>query len=187
MRRFLSGFTLLECLAVTFIIGILTGVAVPALTGFIDKQQADTAAWSIARQLNAARKFAITSGRKVTFCGVDADGNCTRNDIERFVIFIDQAYDQRVDEPDTVFAYGAIKYPGTVVLKASNNRHITFNADGSARQFGSVMLCPHRSVPQLNRRIAVHRMGRPYLETDKDSAGVVEDTGACGNHKNPVL
>ncbi len=182
MRRYLSGFTLPECLAVTVIIGILTGVALPALTGFIDKQQADTAASSVVRQLNSARKFAITSGRRVTFCGVDAGGNCIRSDIERFAIFIDQAYDQRLDDADSVFAYGAIKYPGTVELDASNNRHITFNADGTARQFGAVMLCPQQPEPQLNRRIVVHRMGRPYLETDKNSAGVVENTGACGNH-----
>ncbi len=170
------GFTLLEALITLVIIATLTGVALPAMGDFLDKQKADATAYQITRQLNSARKFAVTSNRRATFCGVNRDGVCIREDIKQFAVFADRNDNQRIDDEDEVHARFDVDWPGTVLLHASNARHITFRPDGSAIQWGRIVLCPFSGNARHNRRVTVQRAGRPYLATDRDAAGVVTDT-----------
>lgn len=175
------GFTLLEALITLVIIATLTGAALPAMGDFLDKQKADATAYQIIRQLNSARKFAVTSNRRVTFCGVTSEGVCTRKDIKQFAVFVDRNYNKRIDEEDEVQAWFDFDWPGTVTFSSGNARHISFNADGSSRQAGRFVLCPFSSNARHNRRITVQRAGRPYLATDRNAAGMVIKTDECAD------
>lgn len=179
MLLYCRGFTLLEALITLVIFATLTGIALPAMGTFLDKQKADATAYQIVRQLNSARKFAVTSGHRATFCGINRKELCSREDITHFVVFADHNDNQRVDEEDDVQAWFDFDWPGAVMLRASNNTHITFNPNGSARQWGRIVLCPHSGNARHNRRVTVQRAGRPYLATERDAAGVITDTDDC--------
>lgn len=176
------GFTLLEALLTLVILATLTGVALPAMGDFLDKQKADATAYQIVRQLNSAREFAVTSNRRATFCGVNSEGVCIRKDIKQLAVFADRNSNRRIDEEDDVQAWFDIDWPGSVTLIVfGNTSQISFNPDGSARQVGRFVLCPHSGNARHNRRVSVQWAGRPYLATDRDAAGVVTKTDDCDN------
>lgn len=62
-----SGFTLLELLVTLAIIGLLAGLAVPAMATFIDSARLRTAAEALARELREARSYSLSTAQPVYF------------------------------------------------------------------------------------------------------------------------
>lgn len=173
--RRVYGFTLLELLTCITVATLLLGLGVPAMTDFIEKQRVDAEARQIWRQLVSAREFAVYSGYQTTFCGIDSERVCIKDNIQEFLVFVDTNKNQAHDEGELIVARFNTPTTTDVSFRASNQRRMTYNNDGSARQFGNVTLCPHSGNPQHIRKVAFNRAGRSYLLRDKTGNGVINN------------
>lgn len=62
-----SGFSLVELLIVLTLMGILSGLAAPALTGYLERVNTRSAVARLTADLNYARMLAVRSGQPATF------------------------------------------------------------------------------------------------------------------------
>lgn len=170
------GFTLFDFMVGIAIIGILLGLGTPGLSHFVAKHKADATARTLWRGLAKAREAAVLSGKPVTFCGVDSDGLCIRDDIRAFMIFHDRDNDRRLSGEETPIQRVELDFPGSVTLRASNQMFISYSHDGYAKQFGSIVLCHQNKQPRYIRRVTVNRAGRSYMARDLNGDGIVEAT-----------
>lgn len=177
--RSVKGITLIELLIAGAIIAMLAGVGMPDLRGIFLKHNVDADARLILRHLQKTRESAVFSGHEMTFCGVDADQKCIRDNITRFVSFYDRNNNRRVDSDETVESEMQLAFPGQVHLRASNSRYIRYFNDGTANPFGSIWLCPSQD-PTLIRRIANQMAGRPYLHRTPTGGETDGETITCG-------
>ena len=172
-----KGFTLVELMMVLAVLGLLLGIGLPSLSGFFAKQQADAATSEAWRHLVSARDFAVSSRRRVTFCGLNDQGQCANTGIVSFVVFVDYDQDYLLSDSDYIYAEFDSSYPGQTELYASRKPSITFNPSGSARQFGSVFFCPKANNKALIRRISINRSGRSYIAKSDPNKGYVLAAG----------
>lgn len=172
MREYF-GFTLFDLMIAIAIASVLLGLGAPNLAHVLAKHTADANAHTVWRTLAKTREAAVLSGERATFCGVDNNNHCVRDDINAFVVFHDHDRDQKLGASETPIRRVELDFAGTVFLRASNQKHITYANDGHARQFGSVVLCPDNKKPQYIRRITVNPAGRPYLAWDRDGDGII--------------
>jgi len=171
------GLTLIDLLITIAIAALLLGVGLPNFHSFFAKQQADAHAHQILRQLQKTRELAVFSGNEMIMCGIDAEQKCVRDHIRRFVTFVDQNGNRKVDAEDTVESELQLNYSGEVYLRASGARFIRYFNDGTANPLGSIFLCPKNAEPTLIRRATINMSGRPYLARPR-SDGIVTNADA---------
>lgn len=167
------GFTLFDLLIAIAIACILLGVGLPGLTHLFNKLSADTNAHAIWRGLAKARETAVISAATITFCGVDNAGRCVRDNITTFAIFDDRNGNRSLDSDEQPIQRIDVNFKGTTTLRASSHPFITFSHYGSAKQYGSIVLCHHSKNPLYIRRISVNAAGRTYLARDLNGDGIV--------------
>lgn len=175
-----KGISLIELLIAGVIITIVAGVGIPDLRQIFLKNNVDADARLILRHLQKTRETAVFSGHEMTFCGVDAEQKCIRDNITRFVSFQDRNNNRRVDTDETVMSEMQLEFPGQVHLRASNSRYIRYFNDGTANPFGSIWLCPSQQDPTLIRRITNQMTGRPYLHRTPTGFEVDNEQINCG-------
>lgn len=78
-RTACAGVTLIQALVTMAVLGILTGMALPALQQTRDRQQADSLRMQLASALATARNTAITERRRITVCPTDDGVHCGRD------------------------------------------------------------------------------------------------------------
>jgi Tfp pilus assembly protein FimT len=159
----LKGTSFIELLAGIAIVGLLVGINSPDLRQIFVKSRIDTDARLILRHLQKTREVAVLSGQEMIFCGVDAEQNCVRDDIKRFVSFYDHNKNRKVDSDEMVVSELQLNFPGHAYLRASGAHYMRYFNDGSANPYGSVFLCPSSNNPTMIRRITNQMAGRPYL------------------------
>lgn len=180
-----QGVTLLELLVCIAIMAILIGLGGPAMQTFIERQRVNITAQQIHRQMTSARIHAVTSGQRVVFCGADTEFNCVRDNIQQFIVFEDRNRNFRYDPDDHLYSTWDTPTGSSLRVRPSLALgYITFNPDGSARQTGSVLICPESQNPRHIRRVTVHRMGRVYNALPKPEDGIVRRNAASNTHIN---
>lgn len=137
------------------------------------RNEAQAATNQVLHHLASARSLAIHTGRIVTFCGLNAADQCTRENIKTFAVFIDSNNNRAVDDGDTVQARFQVRYSGRMALRASNTRYINFRPGGYANPYGSVFFCPQSNSKELIRRVSVSAPGRAYVAVAKRPGGFV--------------
>src|SRR6056297_797559 len=87
----IKGFTLIEVIVVTVIIGILTAIAIPSFRGFTRSSQVTSAANDLVSALNLARSEAVTRGTTATVCKSANQTACvTTGDWDQgWIVFVD--------------------------------------------------------------------------------------------------
>lgn len=78
-RAACAGVTLIQALLAMAVLGILTGMALPALQQTRDRLQADSLRMQLASALATARNTAITERRRITVCPTDDGVHCGRD------------------------------------------------------------------------------------------------------------
>lgn len=169
----MRGFSLFELLIVIAVVALLSVTAIPSFAALVARNKAQAATNQVLHHLASARSLAIHNGRTVTFCGLDADGRCTRENIRTFAVFIDSNKNGAIDDGDTVKARFDVRYRGHIALRASNTRYISFRPNGSAHPYGSVFFCPQGDGKELIRRVTVSPPGRTYVALAKGTTGIV--------------
>ncbi len=161
----LSGFTLIELLATISIVSILINYAIPAFSELIVRQQADTIATGIHRQLSLARSTASRTNTTLTFCGSFDGLRCKKSGISKFILFKDENKNAQRDTGEAVYQENGIGLKGSSLsLSASLGRnYIRFDGHGEAKQSGSFVYCPRNKQAKHIRKISVNLAGRAYI------------------------
>jgi type IV fimbrial biogenesis protein FimT len=159
-----KGTTVFEVLVTIALAALLLGAAAPNLRSYKLKQESDTAAREILRHLTKARELAVFSGKEVLFCGVDDNMKCTRDKIKKFVVFVDENGDRKVNQKEKIEFELAAEFDGSLHLRASSRAgFIRYHNDGRAHPYGSFYLCPKKEDKYLIRRISANMSGRSYV------------------------
>lgn len=178
------GLTLVELITVIAITALLLGAALPDLSHFFRKQQADADAHQLLRQLHKTRETAVFSGREMILCGIDDNQICSRDNFRTLAIFHDANANRAIDPDEKIESLLDLDFDGEIHLKASGTaRYIRYYAHGGANPFGSFILCPHNKDTRLIRRVTNQMAGRAYMArpaADGVVAGADQAPVDCG-------
>jgi len=148
-----GGFTLIEVMIVIVIIGIMTGIAVPAFSEWRERQAVRSAAQALLSQMKQARVLALAENRSVSidFCdgtvrdgwvldstspGVSCDPcatlSCTENliSLSQFSGNLSLTTDK---DPITFFSRGTASNGTVTFSSGSSSQGVTVNIIGRAR------------------------------------------------------
>src|SRR5690606_2680563 len=103
----------------------------------------------------------ITQQKRITICGSNDGITCSR-DWERYlIIFVDENRDKQADTNELYYSLDVgISESNMTTRVSAGLPYIDINVDGSARQLGSIIICPRANNDRAIRRITWNRSGR---------------------------
>jgi len=174
------GFTVTEMLVTLAIAGILTGLAVPELQGFIERNRSSAALNQLLGALQSARYAAVSLHTAVTVCpSADASACGVRDSWHTgTLIFADRNRNGARDPNEAVVRW----LPGfddraRIYWRSFRNRsYLQFTASGMTDwQNGNFLYCPPGRDPHYAREVILNAQARPRKAPDADRDGIVED------------
>lgn len=99
-----AGFTLLECLVVVAIVGVVTSLALPSYAQFIDREKISALSDEFAKTVTVARSAAIKSGVPVVLCASSNGDACTADWSAGWMAFVDNDRDGIAHADENVLA-----------------------------------------------------------------------------------
>jgi prepilin-type N-terminal cleavage/methylation domain-containing protein len=177
------GFTIVELMVGIAILGIITSIALPSLSTFIEKMRVDNQISELNRLVLTARNTAINMGINVTLCPLDNSGTCNNDWTGELSVFIDTS---NTDAMGNVLAARKfegndklIKVKSAVTnkdkLQFTGGNNLTYAPTGrlvSATGMFSYCIITDTS---LNRGILITASGRAVPTVDGNNDGVDED------------
>lgn len=98
-----SGFTLIELMTTLAIAGLLTSLAVPAMTSFSANARQTSTINDLVSSIHVARSAAISTNNRVTVCATSNGANCEAVSWNSgWLVFHDLDSDRSVDAGETV-------------------------------------------------------------------------------------
>jgi type IV fimbrial biogenesis protein FimT len=180
------GFTVTEMLVTLAVAGVLTGLAIPAFQGYVERNRSAAALNQLLGALQGARYSALSLHTTVTVCP-SADANaCGARDTWHAgtLIFVDRNRNGARDANETVLRW----LPGfddraRIYWRSFRNRsYLQFTATGMTDwQNGNFLYCPPNRDPHFAREVILNAQARPRKAPDTDHDGIVEDANG-----NPV-
>ncbi|MFC3608770.1 GspH/FimT family pseudopilin [Stutzerimonas tarimensis] len=166
--RPMDGVTLIELVVSLSVLAILLGIAAPAFSNLIDREQANSGSKDLFRALQYARGQAIQRGQTISICG-GATACATQGDWRQLLIFHDTDGDGTLGEGDEVLR--SMSLPKGYHWNWRNFRsqsHMTFLPTGFTHSLnGTFTLCKEGKALS---RIVVNAAGRSRIESTGDSA-----------------
>ena len=148
-----AGFTLIELLIVIAIAAVLTTLAVPSFTSFIQKKTVESQIHNIAGIFKLARSEALTLATPVSVSWDAVAGTITAN---------------RVDDNEVI---GTAEFSTAGVnLVDSGNSPIQFSAQGRANQPASLALCANLNGDVFSGAITLLLTGRVSVVANSDES-----------------
>lgn len=98
----LTGFTMIEFLMVILIVSILSTVAFPAFTQFINTEKLEAATDQLAQTFVTARSTAIKSGLPVIMCASEDEVSCSGTWDDGWLVYIDEDRDNSPGTDDDI-------------------------------------------------------------------------------------
>lgn len=158
------GYTLLECLVVIVIVGILLGFALPSFSHLMQRTRVVTQVDQLVATINYARSEAINRHAIVTLCK-SADGKtCSGEWRDGWLVFVDKQAQGQVNPGDVILrVHEALHHGDELAWDASSKRdaYLQLDATGATRgQAGTFVYSPGDRNPQNTYRITVSLTGR---------------------------
>ncbi len=160
--RHQMGFTLIEALFISALVGLFFAFAVPAFDRLVEQTRANTVVNRLQTELAFARSEAVFRRRQVTVCRSTDGHSCTFAGAwsAGMVTFVDLDLDEIRDPHEPILrVLNASDYGGLHLVDVGRRRHVSFRADGrSAGTNVTLKLCSRRMAPM--RLIVVNIGGR---------------------------
>jgi type IV fimbrial biogenesis protein FimT len=165
MCRRLKGLSLVECLIVLAVIGVLVSVAVPSFSSTRREAALTASVNQLLGALHFARSAAILSNTPAVVCLSAKNAQCTapvgQEQIQGWLVFRNSDR----DSPPTLGSADVLlrqaDFPEEVSVHASR-ASLTFWPTARAGTTGTFTLCSRRP-PVLARKIVVSQTGRPRV------------------------
>ncbi|WP_211465475.1 GspH/FimT family pseudopilin [Collimonas silvisoli] len=172
LRRYVTGFTLLELIVTITIAAILAAIAAPSFVSFISSNRLTSQANDLVADARLARSEAGARGQWVVICP-STDGTSCTNTVTTWpqgrVVFVDVNRNGVLDAGEVVLKYTPALSGNTAVTASGFGgvAPITFNPYGGLMPLGTsgnFLLCPPSSASSKNgRQIAIGASGRPLV------------------------
>ena len=168
------GLSLVEAMTVVAVLGVLSAVAAPPLTGALDAAFRQGFANEALTALSLARSEAIKRGDQVVFCKAQSAAACSTegNWGQGWLAFHDSNGNAQLDEHEPVVLRREALPPG---WRLSGNgpvaNYVAYQSLGNARlvtggfQAGTFTLCKESTRPTTAVRLVINSVGRPRTET----------------------
>lgn len=179
MRTTHRGYTLWELLITLAIAGILGGLALPSLQEALQRGQTRAVLQDWFHAIQYARTAALShANQHITLCGSPDGKRCDRDWSQGWILFDDRNRNRQWDADETLHRSNdqPLKRHRLQWAASGNRPYLRFAPDGSAREFGSLTLCPLDGNNRHARIIIINMPGRPRLARDRDGDGIVEDS-----------
>lgn len=174
-----NGITLIECLVVVAILGVLVAIGVPSMAQMQRQLRGSSYVYAFMTSIHLTRSEAIKKRHRVTMCP-SADGLvCSPFQAwsAGWVVFDDANANGLRDSHEALIAVQpAMRHGWTATGNTPVQRHISYvatghsrqipNADGSGGGFmaGTVTFCPPPGHSLPATRVVINSMGRPRSE-----------------------
>lgn len=177
-RRFSihRGKTFIEVIISLSIVALLSSMALPSFHSTISNNRADAYINNLARTVQGARSWAVSSKSIISLCPYTNTG-CGDDWQQGLMLFTDPNNNGILDEKERLLELLAPP-PGNYFLqwRASGGKHyLRFSPTGMARQFGKFHLCNKSGEMRYARTLLLNRQGRLKHYRDTDHDGVVDD------------
>jgi len=174
------GFTLPELLITLALVGVLTGLALPAFQGFVERNRSSAALNQLLGALQSARHAAVTLRTTVSICPSASDVACGVRDSWHLgtLIFTDHNANGQRDPDDSVLRWlPGITNGARIYWRSFRNRsYLQMNATGLTNwQNGNLLYCPPDRDARFAREVIINTAARPRTAPDTNHDGIPED------------
>jgi type IV fimbrial biogenesis protein FimT len=172
MSRPAAGFTLVELLVALAIIGLVIGLGLPSLTGFMEASRAGAARSALLASVSKAIQRASVTGQHAVLCP-SLDGQaCTGQPdwSDGWIVFLDRNAN-RVRDPGESLVLHEGKLAGKVRLRSTAGRtRLVFQGNGgNAGSNVTFTLCDGRG-PARAQTLVLNNVGRLRYGTPTEAA-----------------
>lgn len=163
-----QGLTLVELLAVLFVLGLLLGLAMPSLSATVRSTRLSTLTNHMLADLAMTRSESIRKGGRVSLCATTDGLQCNSPSWQHGrLIFIDENQNGLVDAGDRILRHTP-PAPAGWVIRGNNpvSRYVSYNAMGQTRllsgafQAGTITICPATNTSVQATQIVINSVGR---------------------------
>nr|WP_284731278.1 GspH/FimT family pseudopilin [Glaciecola sp. XM2] len=168
-----KGATLLELMIVVTLMAILLTAVIPSAADIIDKSRVTAQVNHISSVLQYTRYNAIDEHTSTSLCPTNNLRDCDFRDWNLpKMLFSDRNFNNIRDENEALIY--ATQKTGTGVSMTGPRRALRFYENGVIGSPATLVICPERDVPKLNRALFVSLQGRVRLSEDRNQDGIHE-------------
>ncbi len=156
-----SGFTLLELLITLAIIALVTAIAAPSMTAFVENDRLITQINTLTSHLNYARSEAVLRHTQIGVCSSSNTTSCNGADWnDGWLVFVDTNGDSSFTVGEEVLKVQQTLEGSSTTLTTTIGNTVVFDTRGFAPNMaGTFSLCDHRGVSEL-RSLSLSNTGR---------------------------
>ncbi len=166
MRKRLAGFTLIELVATTAVLAILSGIALPSMSQLLEHSRTSAAVESLTTHMQLARMAAISRNRRAVLCPSSDGHNC---DIGTdwsmgWMVFVDDDGNRRPDAHDDVLRVEQVPTSQHLrVFSTVGRRQLRYLPNGTSSGSNlTLKICNDHG--ELLAKVIVNNVGRPRSE-----------------------
>lgn len=155
-----SAFTLLEILFAMLLLIIITLIAVPSFTHFLNRQQARVIANELITVLHYARQEAVQRKQMISVCPSKDHQHCTSEWDKDLIVFVGDQ-DSVSDAKKIIRIYVPPPVKGSLQFRGfGSHRRLVFLSTGMLRQNGRFSYRCGRSLNKTAWQVIISRAGR---------------------------
>jgi len=164
-----KGFTLIEAMMACVIIFILVGIAAPSMQTLIERNRTESQTNAIFNALMTARSESITRNQPTILCKSSDQSTCTTSGHweQGWLIFIDENANGILDTAeDIISSNNPLSQDFTLRAESPIGNTIAFQANGTTRDTGAMMLCPPSKDVSQAYTLVISITGRVRLSKE---------------------